>query len=103
MSFEQTIQMLKSRARPVDPEEWLRKDARAAWTRKTVARLRDAQERCDEAWDRLMKALPEDATDDQVDAIKPPPEQAEVDALHALIDDVVQHDRWPKHLYWSCV
>ena len=103
MSFEQTIQMLKSRARPVDPEEWLRKDARAAWTKKTVARLREAQERCDAAWDRLMKALPEDATDDQADAVQPPPEQAEVDALHALIDDVVKYDRWPKHLYWSCV
>lgn len=103
MSFELTIRMLKSGAKPVDPEEWLRKDARAAWTRKTVARLREAQERCDAAWDRLMKALPEDATDEQVDAVQPPPEQAEVDALHALIDDVVQHDRWPKHLYWSCV
>ncbi|HWC56535.1 MAG TPA: hypothetical protein VG434_06160 [Sphingomicrobium sp.] len=103
MSFELTIRMLKSGAQRVDPEEWLRKDARAAWTKKTVARLREAQERCDAAWDRLMKALPEDATDEQVDAVQPPPEQAEVDALHALIDDVVQHDRWPKHLYWSCV
>jgi hypothetical protein len=101
MSFEQTIRMLKSRARPVDPEEWLRKDARAAWTKKTVAALREARERCDAAWDRLMKALPEDASDDEVDAVKPPPEQAEVDTLHALIDEVVQHDRWPRELYWG--
>ena len=103
MSFEQTIRMLKSGARPVDAEDWMRKDARAAWTKKTVAALRDAQERCDEAWMRLMKALPDDASDEEVDAVRPPPEQAEVDALHALIDDVVQHDKWPKHLYWSCV
>ena len=101
MSFEQTIRRLKVGAAPVDADEWMRKDTRAAWTKKTVARLREAQERCDAAWDRLMKALPEDATDDQADAVQPPPEQAEVDALHALIDDVVQHDRWPRELYWG--
>jgi hypothetical protein len=48
-----------------------------------------------------MKALPEDASDDEVDAVNPPPEQAEVDTLHALIDEVVQHDRWPRELYWG--
>jgi hypothetical protein len=101
MSFELTIRMLKSGARPVDPEEWLRKDARAAWTKKTVSALRDAQERCDEAWFRLIRSLPEDATDEQVEAVRPPPEQAEVDTLHALIDDVVKYDRWPRELYWG--
>jgi hypothetical protein len=103
MSFELTIRMLKSGAQPVDPEEWLRKDARAKWTKRTVAALREAQERCDDAWARLMRELPEDATDDEIGAVQPPPEQAEVDTLHALIDDVVKYDRWPKDLYWSCV
>ena len=30
-----------------------------------------------------------------------PPEQAEADALWAEIEAVREHDRWPRHLYWS--
>lgn len=101
MSFEMTIRMLKSGARTVDPEDWRRKKERADWTRRTVAALGEAQQRCDAAWDRLMQSLPDDATDDEMEAVRPPPEQAEVDALHALIDEVVKNDRWPRELYWG--
>ena len=46
---------------------------------------------------------PEDLDDDELEAmnIPDPPEQAELDAIHAEIDAVLEHDRWPKELYWS--
>lgn len=78
-----------------------RREARVAWVKEIVAALRAAQERVDEAWDRIFAALPEDLDDEEVEAIPEPPEQAELDAILAEIAAVRDHDRWPRELYWS--
>ena len=43
-----------------------------------------------------------DDDDDEPEAI-PPPEQADVDAIHAELEEVRDHDRWPKQLHWGDV
>jgi hypothetical protein len=75
--------------------------ARIAWVKEIMAKLRAAQQRADEAWLRAVGALPEDHSDEELEAIPEPPEQAELDAIRAQVDAVVEQDRWPKELYWS--
>jgi hypothetical protein len=70
--------------------------ARVAWVRRTSAAIRDAQHRADAAWMRLIDAHPDDAED-----LPDPPEQAELDALWAQMKAVADHDRWPRHLYFT--
>ena len=84
---------------PADP----RKAARWRWLHETTARWQDATRRCEAAWDRRFAGLPDDLSDEQLEALHlpDPPEQAEVDALWAQLDEVVQRDRWPRELYWS--
>ena len=86
-------------------EDWHRKAARGAWVRKVMAKLRAAQRKLDSAWDRTLAALPDDLSDEELEALHlpDPPEQAELDALRALIDAVVERDLWPRELYWGCV
>lgn len=96
MNAGQTIRNLLATARA--PAE--RKAARAAWARETMAELRAAQERADEAWMRLVQTHAH-LDDDEFEALPDPPEQAELDAIHAEIDAVVEHDRWPRALYWG--
>jgi hypothetical protein len=83
--------------RALDP----RKAARLAWLHQTAAAWQEATRRCDAAWDRNVAALPDDFPEDV--EIDPPPEQAEVDALHAQLNDVIQKDLWPAHLYFGCI
>ena len=103
MTTEATIEMLKRGHTAASAEEWRRQAARVAWIKATVAALRDAHRRVEEAWDRIFAALPDDIDDDELEAMNlpDPPEQAEVDALHAQIDAVIKHDRWPAHLYFG--
>ena len=77
--------------------------ARVAWVHDAIERLKVAQQRVFDAWDRIFDQLPEDLDDDELEAmdIPDPPEQAELDAIHAEIDAVRERDLWPKHLYWS--
>jgi hypothetical protein len=49
--------------------------------------------------ERLVRDIPEELIDEV--EIAPPPEQAEVDALWAQLNDVIQKDRWPRHLYFG--
>lgn len=74
--------------------------ARQAWWRQLFDDYRAAARRCDAAW---MKALEpyDDWPEEAVPELDPPPEQAEVDRLHALIADVRDHGRWPRHLHWT--
>lgn len=76
-------------------------EARVAWVRETLDAWRAAHRRVAEAWNRIFDALPDDLSDEEVEAIPPPPEQAELDALHAQIEAVRDHDKWPRELYWS--
>lgn len=72
-----------------------RKAARAAWTKQRAAAWRDAQRqmdaRCDDAVDRL--------SEEEFQAFAEA-EQAKVDAIRAELTAVIDHDKWPKHLYW---
>lgn len=71
--------------------------ARTAWAREAVAAVRRADQLVDEAWDRWLDEHADE--DDDFD----PPEQAALDALLEQINDVMDHDRWPRHLYWGDV
>ena len=105
MSIENTIRTLLAGARAGDSREWRRKAARVAWVEEVSAKWRELHERVDSAWDRIFDALPDDIDDDELEAmhIPEPPEQAELDALHAQIWAVIDHDKWPKHLYFGGV
>jgi hypothetical protein len=105
MSFENTIRMLLTGARAGDASEWRRIAARVAWAEEISEKWLAMHRRVDAAWDRIFDALPDDIDDDELEAmhIPEPPEQAELDALHAEIWAVIDHDRWPKHLYFGGV
>jgi hypothetical protein len=75
--------------------------ARVAWVHETMDALIAAHKKVDDAWSRIFEALPEDLDEEEVDAIPPPPEQAELDAILAEVEAVRDHDRWPKHLYFG--
>ena len=86
---------------PLGAAEWKRAAARGAWVRETAAAWREAHRRLNAAWGRIFAALPGDLSDEELEALNlpDPPEQAEVDALWAQLNDVVQNDRWPRKLY----
>ena len=94
-----TLCALLSAGEPVDP----RKAARWRWLHETTAAWQDAQRRCTAAWDRLFADLPDDLSDEELDVLDlpEPPEQAEEDALWAQLNEVIQHDHWPKELYFG--
>lgn len=78
--------------------------ARVAWVKERIAALKAARKHVDEAWARIVDALPDDdLDDDEREPIPDPPEQAELDAIHAELDAVRDHDRWPKELHWGDV
>jgi hypothetical protein len=99
-STDRVRTLLDEAARPAD-----RREARAAWARETAAAWREALRKVDAAWDRILGALPDDISDEELEAmhIPDPPEQAEVDALHALLWAVKERDVWPRELYWGGV
>jgi hypothetical protein len=104
MTPHQTIAaLLASAARLVgdDGRAQQRVAARVAWVHEIMARLRAAQKRADDAWMNAVRALPDDHSEEELEAIPEPPEQAELDAIHALIDAVIEEDKWPRELYWS--
>ena len=108
MTPDETLRSLLAAAADVADEQGraeARVAARIAWVHETIAALKEAQQRVCDAWDRILDALPEDLDEEELEAmdIPDPPEQAELDALHALIDDVRERDLWPKHLYWGDV
>ena len=80
---------------PADPL----KAARHDWLHRTAAAWGDATRRCHDAWCELVSDIPEELIDEV--EIAPPPEEAEVAALWAQLNDVVQQDRWPPHLYFG--
>jgi len=110
--FMNSLRALLAADEPADP----RKAARYSWVHRTVAAWQDATRRCDDAWCELVRDMPEEHSSlsslgegdhpqdgggaDDVE-MTPPPEQAEVDALWAQLNDVIQKDLWPKELYWG--
>ncbi len=80
---------------PADPC----KAARYFWLRRSADAWQDSNRRCNDAWGELVRDIPEEL----IDEVEPPPEQAEVDALWAQLNDVIQKDQWPRHLYFGCL
>lgn len=105
MSAQATIHALLGGLATADPGEWRRKAARIAWVKETMARLRAAQKKVDAAWERLFEGLPDDISDEELEALDlpEPPEQAEVDAIFAELDAVRERDLWPRHLYFGVI
>lgn len=104
MSHKNIISALLTAAgRPADKQARAeaRVATRVAWVQERMADLRAAQDRVDVAWDRIFDALPDDLDDEVLEAIPQPREQAELDAIFAELHAVRDHDRWPRHLYWS--
>src|SRR5947209_11774735 len=97
--FRNTLCALLAADEPADP----RKAARWRWLHATAGKWQDANRRVDEAWSRVFAWLPEDISEQELESLDlpDPPEQAEVDALWAQLNDVVQRDLWPKHLYFG--
>jgi hypothetical protein len=77
------------------------KNVRWLWLRLTTMEWLNAQRRAEAAWDALMAEVPDDLSDEELDALPEPPEQAEEDALWQQLDDVVQKDLWPKEMYFG--
>ena len=68
-----------------------------------MAKLRAAHKRADDAWMAAVRDLPDDDEDEELEAIPEPPEQAELDALRAVVDAVIEEDKWPRELYFGDV
>jgi hypothetical protein len=68
-----------------------------------MAALDAANAKVNEAWERLLRDLPNDMDEEELEELDlpDPPKQAELDAIHASIKAVCDHDRWPRELYWS--
>src|SRR5437763_556365 len=93
--FMNSLRALLAADEPADP----RQAERWRWLHRTAASWRDALRRCDSAWDRNLGWLPDDISDEELEALDlpDPPEEDEVDALWAQLNDVIQKDRWPRH------
>jgi hypothetical protein len=100
MSAADSVRILLGRGaadrQPLEPQEWKRVAARTAWVREIMGRLRDAQRAMDDRCTEAVERLSEEDFDCLFDA-----EQAKVDAIRALIDDVIERDLWPRHLYFG--
>ena len=96
--FGGTVKLLELGAQIDDPEEWRRKAARVAWCMATLARWRAA---LDHQMKHCMDSV--EKLDDEAFERLCDEEQAKVDAIRAELDAVIEHDRWPAHLYWTAI
>lgn len=87
------------------PPAAARAAARHAWAVETLAAWREAHRKVDAAWARVLADLPDDLDEEELEALDlpDPPEQADLDRLHAAIMAVVNEDKWPRELYWGCL
>jgi hypothetical protein len=100
MSAEDSIRILLMRGErtggELDASEWKRIAARLAWVRETCAAWREAQREMDERCDEAVGRIDTEAFERLCDA-----EQAKVDAIRAQLQAVIDHDRWPRELYFG--
>jgi hypothetical protein len=78
----------------------MRTAARIAWVRRTIDLWSDATKAADAAWMKLVEPYA-DCDEEDLPDLPRPPEQAEVDRLWRLLEEVRRHDRWPRHLHWT--
>ena len=69
--------------------------ARIAWSEATVDALRQAMRAMDERCTAAVKRLSAEEFERLCDE-----EQAKVNAIRALLDDVIERDKWPRELHW---
>jgi hypothetical protein len=67
--------------------------ARIGWSLAQMDRIAEAQTAAHAAWARLIREDPDGDT--------APPEQDVLERLMAEVDDMIDNDRWPRHLHWS--
>jgi hypothetical protein len=110
MSIENTIATLRAGAAAAGEDRQrleARCAARVAWVKQTIAALNAADKAVDEAWDRLLDAMPEGAEGadgDEGDGERDPPplpEEQARDAILAVLKGAADRDRWPRELYWG--
>lgn len=107
MTPHQWLRRLEANAAPApeDPQGTAaRIAARILWSRQTIEAMFAAQERVGQAWAEIFDALgdaADDLSEEELEALPEPPEQAEVNRLYELIAAVREHDRWPRELHWS--
>jgi len=80
-----------------------RRAARAVWAKQAFAAFMEAQARVTDAWERIFDELPDDLSDEEVEALPEPHEQAEAEALYAPIRAILDRDRWPRELHFKDV
>jgi hypothetical protein len=94
MTPEQTIRALLATA----SEPARRNARRQAWILKTHAAwcraMREMDDKCMAAVDRL--------TEEEFDRLFDQ-EEAKVDALRTLLDDVIERDKWPREMHFRCI
>lgn len=73
-------------------------EARMARARAACAALRQAQRDMDATCGAAVDRLSVEEFERLCTA-----EQAKVDAIRAPIDDVIERDLWPRHLYFGCL
>jgi len=78
-----------------------RRLARLAWAMERSDALQRAIKAADAAWMALVAPYSDRDEDEEMPELDPPPEQEALDAIFAEINAVLDHDRWPAHLYWS--
>jgi hypothetical protein len=81
---------------PLDPAEWKRVKARVAWVREAFAAWASAQQAMD---NRCMAAVGRVSAEEFNRIFDE--EQAKVDSARAELDAVIEHDRWPRRLYFG--
>jgi hypothetical protein len=96
MTFKATIRMLRSAPMIPSAEEWRRKAARVAWMQQTTEALFAAQDAMDERCMAAVGKISEEEFERLCDE-----EEAKVDALFKVLRAAADHDKWPRHLYWS--
>lgn len=104
MPIPQTLQSLTrdpAQPPPEDPQTQTRREARCAWAKQRIKDYKAAVHRAESAWRRLTDEDPDAPDEDWYEDESQPPEQDEADLIWIELIAVCDHDRWPRHLYWS--
>ena len=84
--------------------QWARLQRRLAWLRSQFDEIERLHDALGDYWGAFFDAHPELDHDDVDESELPdPPEQAELDRIHAAIARIVERDEWPRELYFARV
>jgi hypothetical protein len=82
-----------------------RMKARLAWLDSLFVRMFELYRYLGDYWNDFFDAHPELDEEDPDPALLPPdpPEQAELEAIERVLEEVRLRDQWPRHLYFDVV